>query len=65
MSPAPCSPPIPNALAIAANGTGIELDQLSATMLNTIFPQPDPVDPSMEFAAGDSFGTAGLSVQVR
>ncbi len=55
----------PDALAIAASGTRIELNSVAAMFLNRLFAQPDPADPSMEFAAGDDFGTAGLTVQVR
>lgn len=55
----------PDSLAVAANGTVIQLNYAAAYMLNWIFPQPSPGDPSMEFAVGDVFGTAGLTVQVR
>lgn len=55
----------PAALAVAASGTRIELDSVAAIFINKFFPQPDPADPSMDFAAGDDFGTAALTVQVR
>lgn len=55
----------PTALAIATRGSAIDLNALAATMLNTVLPQPSPADPSLEFAAGDRFGGASLTVQVR
>jgi hypothetical protein len=55
----------PAGLAVAANGTVIQLNYAAAYMLNQFFPQPAPADPSLEFSIGDVFGTAGLTVQVR
>lgn len=52
-------------LAVATNGSVIRLNAAAAQLMNYVLPQPSPSDPSMQFADGDSFGTAGLSVQVR
>ncbi len=57
--------PDPQNLAVATNGTVIKLNSTAAYFLNQLLPQPSPGDPSMQFADGDLFGTAGLSVQVR
>jgi hypothetical protein len=51
---------------VTSGGTVIRLNSLAAYYLNQAFPQPSGgFDPAMEFAAGDSYGTAGLTLQVR
>ncbi len=57
--------PDPQAFVVTANGTVIRLNQSAAYLLNLVLPQPSPGDPSMQFADGDAFGTAGVTVQVR
>ncbi|MEK6251242.1 MAG: hypothetical protein AABM43_04725 [Actinomycetota bacterium] len=50
---------------VTTNGTVIRLNSSAAYLLNFVLPQPSPGDPSMQFADGDAFGTAGVTVQVR
>jgi hypothetical protein len=57
--------PDPQAFVVTANGTVIRLNSAAAYFLNLLLPQPSPGDPSMQFAEGDAFGTAGVTVQVR
>jgi hypothetical protein len=57
--------PDPQAFVVTANGTVIRLNSSAAYLLNFALPQPSPGDPSMQFADGDAFGTAGVTVQVR
>ncbi|MDQ2942478.1 MAG: hypothetical protein M3R21_02255, partial [Candidatus Dormibacteraeota bacterium] len=53
------------ALTVTTNGSVIRIDSAAAYFLNLLLPQPSPGDPSMQFADGDVFGTAGFTVQVR
>jgi hypothetical protein len=57
--------PDPHAFVVTTNGTVIRLNSSAANFLNLLLPQPSPGDPSMQFADGDAFGTAGVTVQVR
>jgi hypothetical protein len=57
--------PDPQAFVVTANGTVIRLNSSAAYLLNVVLPQPSPADPTMQFADGDPFGTAGVTVQVR
>jgi hypothetical protein len=53
------------ALTVTTNGSVIRIDSGTAYFLNLLLPQPSSGDPSMEFADGDVFGTAGFTAQVR
>lgn len=53
------------ALTVTTNGSVIRIDSAAAYFLNLLLPQPPPGDPSMQFADGDVFGTAGFTAQVR
>ncbi len=57
--------PDPQAFVVTTNGSVIRLNPSAAYLLNVVLPQPSPGDPSMQFADGDAFGTAGVTVQVR
>jgi hypothetical protein len=55
----------PNAHTISVTGDVIKINALSATTLNQLFPQAPPTNPANDFAAGDVFGTSGLTATTR
>jgi hypothetical protein len=55
----------PNAHTISVTGDVIKINALSATTLNQLFPQPAGGSTSNDFAAGDVFGTSGLTATTR
>lgn len=50
---------------IKVTGAQINNNQTASDTLNNWFPQPGTPDPTKQFANGDPFGTATLTVQVR